>query len=615
MSLCETMGVQKLDNLVDESKLLEDITLKNTDIVIDAPNVYYFLYFNSVPKLDQSHGGDYSGFKEEVCRFFQALQDCKVTPHVILDGGSGPEKFETLKSRLQNKLVNAKKMAEGSPDSNILPPLIKDVFKQVLTERNLQFEESFGEADPRIASLANELGCPVLSHDSDFYIYDLEGGVLPPSKFLWKVTEGGQITAKCYRRSEFCTRFSIDPALMSVFASIAGNDYSRLEDKGKFVKKYPPCKMSNNWKLDRLRALLEFLSTVNLRNLQDSEEKQKKALKEAFMLVNVQMDERPFLESIRKYNIGPVKAETHGGVLAQWMCDKIQEGKLTSFVTDVLHHKRMMLTPLVEDFSQPSSYSAALHIRQYFYGLLLGQELCTEFDRVDEKSVSQKDVRPLHPSVSQDKLQQLQLQHLDQAPEDLRRHVLMEALESPDLVLGNVPDHMKLPLCVTNFWWKYRQRNHTTAPNKQYVCALLLGFVYGEHLDPRGEFNRRMEALKDEGNMLQLQPDVAHAFCQWQCCFRQSLHLNQLLCFPLTEPYCSRLYCGPLLHRLTAESEIKPDTIKGLMNEKQRGLFDIIHHSLEHEALRQERRGRKHKIEKELDNNMQKKNRHNVESK
>ncbi|KAK2887861.1 single-strand DNA endonuclease ASTE1-like [Channa argus] len=573
------MGVKIFNSLVNVSNILEDFTLKNSHIVIDASSLYYSLYYFS--SLDQSHGGDYAGFKEKVCQFFQALQDCKVTPHVILDGGSGPEKFDNLKSRLQDKLENAKRIANGmigstfSIGKKILPPLIKEVFKQVLTEKEIEFEQSFGEADPRIASLANELGCPVLSHDSDFYIYDLEGGFLPfhPKIFEWKNIQNGQISANRYRRSEFCTRFSIDPALMPVFASMAGNDYSRLEDEGKFVKKYPPRKMSNYWKLNRLHALLEFLSTVNLRNLQDTEEKQKKALKEAFMFVNVQMDERPFLESIRKYVIGPVKAETHGGVLPQWMCDKIQEGKLTSFVTDVLHHKRMMLTPLVEDFSQPSSYSAALHIRQYFYGLLLGQELCTEFDRVDEKSVSQKDVRPLHPSVSQDKLQQLQLQHLDQAPEDLRRHVLMEALESPDLVLENVPDHMKLPLCVTNFWWKYRQRNHTTAPNKQYVCALLLGFVYGEHLDPQGEFESRMEDIKVEGEWSQLQPDVAHAFCQWQCCFRQSLHLNQLLCLPLPEPDCSRLYCGPLLHQLTAELRRNPNSVTDLMNKEQRHLY------------------------------------------
>uniref|UniRef100_A0A3B3V2R8 Uncharacterized protein n=1 Tax=Poecilia latipinna TaxID=48699 RepID=A0A3B3V2R8_9TELE len=47
-----------------------------------------------------------------------------------------------------------------------------------------------------------------------------------------------------------------------------------------------------------------------------------------------------------------------------------------------------------------------------------------------------------------------------------------------------------------------------------------------------------------------LQASAAHAFSRWLTCLRQSLHLNQLLCFPLPEPHCCRLYCGPWLHQL-----------------------------------------------------------------
>uniref|UniRef100_A0A3B5QQJ9 Asteroid homolog 1a n=1 Tax=Xiphophorus maculatus TaxID=8083 RepID=A0A3B5QQJ9_XIPMA len=47
-----------------------------------------------------------------------------------------------------------------------------------------------------------------------------------------------------------------------------------------------------------------------------------------------------------------------------------------------------------------------------------------------------------------------------------------------------------------------------------------------------------------------LQAGAAHAFSRWLTCLRQSLHLNQLLRFPLPEPQCCRLYCGPWLHQL-----------------------------------------------------------------
>lgn len=37
-----------------------------------------------------------------------------------------------------------------------------------------------------------------------------------------------------------------------------------------------------------------------------------------------------------------------------------------------------------------------------------------------------------------------------------------------------------------------------------------------------------------------LELDVAHTFCQWQCCLQAGLYLNQLLCRPLPEPDLTR---------------------------------------------------------------------------
>lgn len=110
-----------------------------------------------------------------------------------------------------------------------------------------------------------------------------------------------------------------------------------------------------------------------------------------------------------------------------------------------------------------------------------------------------------------------------------------------------IPDQMKLPLCVTRFWFQYRQQNHPDGLTLSCLQALVLGFVFGEP-DAGHPFKVRMDRLK--AGRRRLEPPVAHAFSQWQNCLRQSLHLNQLLSFALPEPQCSRLYCGPLLHNL-----------------------------------------------------------------
>ncbi|XP_053469043.1 protein asteroid homolog 1-like [Ictalurus furcatus] len=45
---------------------------------------------------------------------------------------------------------------------------------------------------------------------------------------------------------------------------------------------------------------------------------------------------------------------------------------------------------------------------------------------------------------------------------------------------------------------------------------------------------------------------VAHSLSQWQSCMWAGTYLNQLLCFPLSEPRCAWLFSGTLLHGLEA---------------------------------------------------------------
>uniref|UniRef100_A0A669E5V3 Protein asteroid homolog 1-like n=1 Tax=Oreochromis niloticus TaxID=8128 RepID=A0A669E5V3_ORENI len=432
------MEVSALKKIIDDFCVCEEVNIEKTGLIIDGAALYYSLYYTSDPKLDQRCGGDYPGFKDEVCNFFKTLQDCEVTPYIFLDGGSDPDKHKTLVSRLKHKLEKAKTVAESEPDAapkgcNVLPPLVKDVFIEILKEKDIMFEQCLGEADPVIVSAANQNQCAVLSIDKDFYIFEVHKGFLHLDNFEWKSKEDEKIPAKLYTRSKFCEHFKLDPALMPVFASIAGNDYSRLEDKG-------------------------------------------------------------------------------------------------------------------------------------------GQ-MCTEYDRDGEEI---KDKRVPSILLSSDEQKQLKLQHLHKAPEGLRRRVFEEALQVQTSALENIPDQLKLPVCVTVFWFK-RLQHHPKPETVHCLHALLLGFVFDQH-GPEDEFERKMKALKDEG-VNNWQPRVAHAFSQWQCCMRQSLHLNQLLCSPLPEPQCARLYCGPLLHRLADEDTIEElqKTLRGEKKELYDNLKTVCH--------------------------------------
>ncbi|XP_039471480.1 protein asteroid homolog 1-like isoform X1 [Oreochromis aureus] len=560
------MGVLKLEDLIDQiPSLCEEVNIEKTGLIIDGAALYYSLYYTSDPKLDQRCGGDYPGFKDEVCNFFKTLQDCEVTPYVFLDGGLGSGKREHFVSHLKKKLEKAKSVAETELGCsvqkryrpNVLPPLVRDVFIEILKEKGIEFKQCLGEADPEIFFAANQKQWPVLSIDTDFCIYDVDKGFLHLKHFEWKSKKDGKIPAKLYTRSKFCEHFKLDPALMPVFASIAGNDYSRL-GKEIFANHSPS---PGQYDIKRLYGMLTFLSEVKLDSCNDSQ-KREHALQNAVNHVR-EIEDRSFKLSIQKY-VDPKKNDPD---LPSWVRQKVERGDLSTFIISVLDQKTMMLPALVEDFSQRSSYTAAYRIRQYFYGVLTGGQMCTEYDR-DHKI----DVQPLLPNVSSDEQEQLQLQRLHKAPEGLRRRVFEEALQVQTSALENIPDQLKLPVCVTVFWFKNLQSD----PKPETVhClhALLLGFVCDRD-GPEDKFERKMKALKDAAIRRKWQPRVAHAFSQWLCCMRQSLHLNQLLCSPLPEPQCARLYCGSLLHRLADEDTIE-EVQKTLTGEKKK-LYDYL---------------------------------------
>ena len=84
------------------------------------------------------------------------------------------KKFSTLRQRLQSKIKEADSLAHGR-HASVLPLLTSRVFVQVLSQQGVPLVQCPAEADLEIACLANEWGFPVLTNDSDFFIFDLPG--------------------------------------------------------------------------------------------------------------------------------------------------------------------------------------------------------------------------------------------------------------------------------------------------------------------------------------------------------------------------------------------------------------------------------------------------------
>lgn len=170
----DIMEVRGLKSYIEQNGLLEEWKLKKSKLIIDGSNLCYALYGSS---KDIQHGGDYFDYEIEIRRFFKALRECKIEPHVVLDGGYDPTEkklLQTQKQLIESRIKEARQISLGKTPKkpNLKPPLLKMVFMELLTLLKIPFTQCMEEADGQIAALANKWRCPVLSDDIDF-LYSL----------------------------------------------------------------------------------------------------------------------------------------------------------------------------------------------------------------------------------------------------------------------------------------------------------------------------------------------------------------------------------------------------------------------------------------------------------
>uniref|UniRef100_A0ABM5GPN4 Single-strand DNA endonuclease ASTE1 isoform X2 n=1 Tax=Pogona vitticeps TaxID=103695 RepID=A0ABM5GPN4_9SAUR len=544
------MGIQGLTSYIGEhNEFFIDLQLRNTDVVIDGNNLYHRLYFDS--NLDMRHGGDYDSFTNIVHKFFETLAACNIQPYVVLDGGcdASDKKLTTLKERAREKIQAAYSLSCGG-GGNVLPLLIREVFKQILVKLQVPFVQSFSEADREIVSLANHLSCPVLTLDSDFCIFDLKAGYCPLNYFQWhnlckcKDSQDCYIPAKRFSLERFCNHFNnMNKSLLPLFAVMNGNDYINLLAIEMFFSKvHLPVGSSRqkSRKHIRIQGLLNWLSRFadpaeaieNVLNYVKNHEKE-----ETRQLLSSFMEEyEPSSVNLQDFFQNGVyePEEAKNLELPQWVLAGLAKGLLAPFVSDALVLRRSILHVQVENMQRCSAHATALPVRQVIYGLLLNtsQSLPNTFLRK----------QPISTPV---------FQEFDRIQKALKKSFLQAAVLSGNFC-GNqysLAILNKLPIAVTCYWIRYSEPR----VKLQHMKALLLGVVFGEL--EKILHNPDSEVLHAEVNKIvheqfckwkekksqkaSLELDTAHIFCQWQCCLQMGLYLNQLLCNPLPEPELS----------------------------------------------------------------------------
>ncbi|NXU53077.1 ASTE1 protein, partial [Turnix velox] len=598
------MGVQGLTGFVEErGSFFTEVRVRDTKLVIDGSSLYHRLYFGCAE--DFRRGGEYGLLSAAVAEFFGNLRACRVSPFVVLDGGRGvgDRKLPTLKARASERLRAAAGLSRGDGGC-LLPLLAREVFLQALSRLGIPFVQCLGEADREIVGLANRWGCPLVSLDSDFCIFDLAGGYCPLSHFQWRNVRPGEagtgcyIPARCFSLEKFCGHFgTLKRNLLPLFAVVHGNDYVELEALHGFFSKTRLA--GKGGKHGRLQALLHWLAQFAepIQALESLLEHLKKHQREKVkeILCTAMEDYAPSdvnLEDFFQNGEYECQKDGRGMGLPRWVLQALAQGKLSPFISDALMLKSTFLHVQVENMQRASVHSTALPIRQLIYGLLhkaspnpapnpssnsapnpsLNEQnkeppVVWEFDRL-QKTLKKTPVRAANPPTALWD-ERFTLDKLLEVPLSCRQMLLLETLEVKMSLLESLPCHLQLPVALTCYWLRCSEPK----VNLQQLKALLLMMVSGElHRitedpdptvpcaeDDTAAYN---EFLKWKEKMLPnkgFNLDAAHGFCQWQCCLQMGLYLNQLLCSPLPQPdLSSRLYSGSLVHGLYQELKSTP---------------------------------------------------------
>lgn len=566
------MGIRCLTRFVNERFTRWKKGPVEGKLIIDGCSLSYeFIRANSDMHM---FGGNYMSLAGEINNFLVTLMNCKIKPFLIFDGTIDDKKINTLVTRTHEKLETAVAAADkrcsdsdshspshpSSSDRTLEPQLmgnvVIDTIKHVLGEDCLFVAD--GDADIDIASLAIHHGCPVLSNDSDFYIFPLQYGYIPYSKFQWKNPENNAIYAELYFYECFCEQFGIcDSSLLAVIPAIVGNDMMPQLDAQDRIKILPPDPDCNSLiekvvmfvaSFTTLEACVRTLQRQELIDPTDVVENIKEAYNDYFSVP---------CKFCKPLDILKTTLDCADGLpMPEFVLRKFRVGVFSTFLIRILREQEMYEI-VMEDISESWCQLIGVPIRRVIYGILCGKDaFITEFQRGENPlqydQIEIKSVTTVTYDGRQVPLPSLQSCDLG-IESNYGKEILFGILDVRDEDFKKIPACYQLLLAITHFWYKHSTINKKDVLLKAFLLNLQkslmrLGATVSVHSEvkPQGK-KGSTKALAEPKFPI---PSFTHALAQWQSLYGDIYNLSRLLQEPLMLPSVSDFLECSYLHSL-----------------------------------------------------------------
>ncbi len=523
------MGVSKLTTYMEDKNCggggavwarmsLDD--LPEGRLVIDGNSLCFWLYESL--QCAVSVGGSYPKFYELVRRFFETLtRDHKIHPIVVFDGIK-PDN-ETSRKRRKGKFVSISNYQSGgiSEESSDLPlPLMtKEVFLDALEDYgdvDVHFVD--GEADAEIVAIANYFGSPVMSSDSDFYMYKITGGYIP-----LKISDDSELQSSevdIFSVDRFTEVFKLrDEDLRFILPAVFGNEYIR-----RTVALIYKLQLQDSTNTAKVSGVIEYAS-----RFASFDECLAAAVNDPALVNNLKLAKEQYKSIPRpSYPRGltPVASVGLSSLRPEYR-EPFQLGRFQTFMVEAVVHGETIFRPVFDDITRSGVQDTSMPIRQAIYSILGCQDKVIEIRR--HGGIPQLTDIPV-PTV----LPAIQADRIPRSTEDKRKSIMLSVLACDRAVIDSLPIEWQLPVASAVFW-----RREGRSP-RVIVEALVACFVtcYGQFPC----VDQAAVCPPPDPTQGTPQLEVVHYLTQWQCAYFDIVALNQLLLMPFQYTSPAKLF-------------------------------------------------------------------------
>ena len=492
--------VRGLTKFVNDSYKWGVVDWKWKNVVVDGHNVCCRIYSK---KLSYKFGGEYDQFKQDVEEFFEEIQQ-NSKPIVIFHGAINDERRLSIvrDRRLQSfKVLNKVQIENIQSKVDIMLHMIKYISMDVLRKLKIKFYIANDEPHKAIAALANEKGCPVLSSDSDYFIFDLNHGLIHYDRFI----KGEE---SFFTRYQFMKQFSLKNDQCLIIPAEFGTNVFKRSVFEKLVKSYETFREYCDKKpvpVDICEDIRRFYCDLKVP-------------------IGISDSSTPICERF--------------ATLPNQVFERFTIGCFPPFLIAALDTKYYISPAIIEVISKDSAWLISREIRQYLYGFLGHAPVKENIRESYAPKLIEESVHPkfLQPALSIDNFPFSDL-------DENKRQLIVESVLVP-LEISSSEDFKqldakwKLPIAATSYWY-----HHLDVP-MPFVKSLVLSFLTCSDVIPRPVTTSLRDSMR-----------ALHAFAKWQCVYHDAMALNYVACEPFPTTSIASLYSGKVVVYYTLSLE------------------------------------------------------------